>query len=293
MSDSQSSKIQPQPAGPQARDLAAPAMILSAGAAEISAEAEERDRAGSDAPRNPSVSGAAPRARNPVVRRRRELARLRGGIAASGLAPVIANPTVLVSASDEVEDVSRSDTRAELRDWIKDNATLLSNASLLISLAAVALSLLPDVGIFSPYLKALIFAAALLLLTELHHQWPEDLQLHMLRTNARPQHHSWRMTSFALVMQVATLLFAAWALLTTPIILLPLTALAVGVAFYRWYFRRYGSLLARIFGIIALVAVLLLSELLMVLVWAGVTGEQVTLQLWAEDVPGLQVQIGD
>jgi hypothetical protein len=28
-------------------------------------------------------------------------------------------------------------------------------------------------------------------------------------------------------------------------------------------------------------------------VWAGVTGEQVTLQLWAEDVPGLQVQIED
>ncbi len=169
----------------------------------------------------------------------------------------------------------------------------MSNASLLISLAAVALSLLPDVGIFSPYLKALIFAAALLLLTELHHQWPEDLQLHMLRTNARPQHHSWRMTAFALVLQVATLLFAAWALLTTPIILLPLTALAVVFAFYRWYFRRYGGLLARFCGIIALLAVLLLSELLMVVVWAAVTGEQVTLQLWAEDVPGLQLQIED
>ena len=138
-------------------------------------------------------------------------------------------------------EASRPDTRSELRDWIKDNATLLSNASLLISLAAVALSLLPDVGIFSPYIKALIFAAALLLLTELHHQWPEDLQLHMLRKNARPENHSWRMTSFALVMQVATLLFAAWAILTTPIILLPLTALAVVVAFYRWYFRRHSG----------------------------------------------------
>ena len=31
----------------------------------------------------------------------------------------------------------------------------------------------------------------------------------------------------------------------------------------------------------------------MVVVWAGVTGEQVTLQLWAEDVPGLQLRIGD
>ena len=178
-----------------------------------------------------------------------------------------------------LEEHPPPDTRSELRDWIKDNATLLSNASLLISLAAVALSLLPDVGIFSPYIKALIFAAALLLLTELHHQWPEDLQLHMLRKNARPENHSWRMTAFALVMQVATLLFAAWAILTNPIILLPLTALAVFFAFYRWYFRRYGGLLARIFGIIALVAVLLLSELLMVVVWAAVTGEQVTLSL--------------
>src|SRR5215218_6053069 len=88
MTDAQSSKIQPQPPGPQARDLATPALILSAGAAEISAEAEERDRADSDVPRNPSVSVAAPPARNPVVRRRRVPARLRGAIAASELAPV-------------------------------------------------------------------------------------------------------------------------------------------------------------------------------------------------------------
>jgi len=294
MTDSQSSKIQPQPPGLQARDLAAPALILSAGAAEISAGAEERDRASSDVPRNPSVSGAAPRARNPVVRRRREPARLRGAIAAAELAPVIANPTALVGPSDEVEDVSRSDTRAELRDWIKDNATLLSNASLLISLAAVALSLLPDVGIFSPYIKALIFAAAFLLLTELHHQWPEDLQLHMIRKNALPENHSWRMTAFALVMQVATILFAVWAIVTNPIILLPLTALAVFFAFYRWYFRRHSGILARILGIVALVAVLLISELLMVIVWAAVTGEKATIELWAEDdVPALQLRIGD
>jgi predicted histidine transporter YuiF (NhaC family) len=175
-----------------------------------------------------------------------------------------------------------------LRDWIKDNATLLSNASLLISLATIALSLLPDVGFFSPYIKALLFAAALLLLTELHHQWPEDLQLHMLRKNVRPENHSWRMIGFALVMQVATIVFAVWATLTNPIILLPLTALAVIVAFYRWYFRRHDGLLARSVGIIALVAVLLISELLMVVVWAAVTGEEVTIELWTEDRPELQ-----
>jgi hypothetical protein len=101
------------------------------------------------------------------------------------------------------------------------------------------------------------------------------------------------MTAFAFVMQVATILFAAWAILTNPIILLPLTALAVFFAFYRWYFRRHAGFLARIFGIVALVAVLLISELLMVVVWAAVTGEKATIELWAEDVPGVQMRIGD
>jgi hypothetical protein len=293
MTDAQSSKIQPQSPGLQARDLIAPALILSAGAAEISAEAEERDRAGSEAPRNPLVSGAPPSAGNPVVRRRRGPARRPRAISGSELAPVIPSSTALVGPGDDVEGVSQPDTTAELRDWIKDNATLLSNASLLISLATIALSLLPDVGFFSPYIKALIFAAALLLLTELHHQWPEDLQLHMLRKNARPENHSWRMIGFALVMQVATLIFAAWAIVTNPIILLPLTALAVFFAFYRWYFRRHSGILARSVGVIALVVVLLLSELLMVVVWAAVTGEKVNIELWAEDRPGLQMQLGD
>jgi hypothetical protein len=160
---------------------------------------------------------------------------------------------------------------------------------LLISLATLALSLLPDVGFFSPYIKALLFAAALLLLTELHHQWPEDLQIHMLRRNARLESHSWRMIGFALLMQVATLVFAIWATLTNPIILLPLTALAVFFAFYRWYFSRYSGILARSVGIIALVAVLLISELLMVVVWAAVTGEEITIELWTEDQPGLNI----
>ena len=225
-----------------------------------------------------------------VVRRRREPIRQPRAISQSQRTSAPVNATALDTARDAEEDLSPTDTRSELRDWIKDNATLLSNASLLISLAAVALSLLPDVGIFSPYIKALIFAAAFLLLTELHHQWPQDLQLHMLRKNARPENHSWRMTSFALVMQVATILFAAWAILTNPIILLPLTALAVFFAFYRWYFRRHSGFLARTFGIVALFAVLLLSELLMVIVWAAVTGEEVTIELWAEDSPGLRIE---
>ncbi len=29
----------------------------------------------------------------------------------------------------------------------------------------------------------------------------------------------------------------------------------------------------------------------MVVVWAAITGQQVTLELWAEDRPGLQMQI--
>jgi hypothetical protein len=289
MTDALSSKTQPLPPAPKATDVASAALVLSAGAAEISAEAEESDRSRSDPSSDPAVSGARPAARMAVVRRRREPIRQPRAVTQSQRASVPVNPTALDAAQDAAEDLSSTDTRSELRDWIKDNATLLSNASLLISLAAVALSLLPDVGIFAPYIKALIFAAALLLLTELHHQWPEDLQLHMLRKNARPENHSWRMTAFAFVMQVATILFAAWAILTNPIILLPLTAFAVVLAFRQWYFRRYGGLLARSFGIIALIAVLLLSEVLMVIVWAAVTGDQVTLEFWTEDRPGLRI----
>ena len=288
MTEAESAKSEPRSPGPQGKDMAAAALVLSAAAAEISAEAEERDRSGSDPSPNPSLSGARPRARSAFVPRRREPTRRPRAMSGSAPASVPAQPTTLVSASDAGAG-SRQDTRSELRDWIKDNATLLSNASLLISLAAVALSLLPDVGFFSPYIKALLFAGSLLLLTELHHQWPEDLQLHMLRKNARPESHSWRMLGFALVMQVATLVFAIWATLTNPIILLPLTALAVFLAFYRWYFRRHSGMLARSVGIIALVAVLLLSELLMVVVWAAVTGDEVTIELWTEDRPGLNI----
>src|SRR5215218_248033 len=291
MTDAASSKTQAQPPAPQARDLPGAALVLGVGAAEIAAEAEQRDRPDSGSPLSPVVSEGTPHARRRIVHRRGEPTRQPRGISGYEPASVPGRQTPLSAGAGEG---SRPDTRSELRDWIKDNATLLSNASLLISLATIALSLLPDVGFFSPYIKALIFAAALLLLTELHHQWPEDLQLHMLRKNARPENHSWRMIGFALVMQVATLIFAAWAILTNPIILLPLTALAVVFAFYRWYFRRYGGLLARLCGIIALVAVLLLSEVLMVIVWAAVTGEKATIELWAEDdVPALQLRIGD
>jgi hypothetical protein len=274
--------------------MAAAALVLSTAAAEISAEAEERDRFRLHPYPIPVVSPRRPAALTAVVRRRREPIRQPRAVTQSQRASGPVNPTARDTVGDAAGEGSRPDTRSELRDWIKDNATLLSNASLLISLAAVALSLLPDVGIFSPYIKALIFAAALLLLTELHHQWPEDLQLHMIRKNALPENHSWRMTAFALVMQIATILFAAWAILTNPIILLPLTALAIFFAFYRWYFRRHSGFLARSVGIIALVAVLLISELLMVVVWAAVTGETATIELWAEDdIPALRLRIGD
>jgi hypothetical protein len=288
MTSAESSGARPQSSGAQAKEVAAAALVLGAEAAEISAEAEERDRPGSDPLPNPSVSGVRPRARSAFVPRRREPARRPRAISGSDPTAVPVRQSELAGDPDP-EGGSRPETRSELRDWIKDNATLLSNASLLISLATIALSLLPDVGFFSPYIKALLFAAALLLLTELHHQWPEDLQLNMLRRNARPENHSWRMIGFALVMQIATIVFAVWATLTNPIILLPLTALVVIAAFYRWYFRRHDGLLARSVGIIALIAVLLISELLMVIVWAAVTGEEVTIELWAEDRPGLQI----
>ena len=186
---------------------------------------------------------------------------------------------------------TQPDTRSELRDWIKDNATLLSNASLLISIAALALSILPSTGFLDPYIKALIFGAALLLLVELHHQWPDDLQIHAFRKPVLPKTHSWRMSSFAILMQIATVLFAIWATLTNPIILLPLTALAVVIAFRTWYFRHFSGIVARVFGIVALVAVLLISEVLMVIVWAAISGQQVTLELFTDG--GTTFEISD
>jgi hypothetical protein len=170
-----------------------------------------------------------------------------------------------------------------LRDWIKENAALLSNASLLISLAAIALNLLPDSGFFDPYIKGLIFGAALLLLIELHHQWPDDLQLHVLRANIRSTQHSWRMTGFALLLQVATLVFAVWATLTNPLILVPLTALGIVLVFRQWYFRRFSGVLAKSFGILALIAVLLISELLLLVVWEIASQGDLSFDVWVDE----------
>src|SRR5215213_7886134 len=235
MTDAGSSSPPPPSSAPQAKDVAVAALVLNAAAAAaISADAEDGERLPADPAPTPVVPDGRSAARHAVMPRRRPPIRQPRGVPPSARASGSGNPAHLPAheaARDAVEEHPPPETRSELRDWIKDNATLLSNASLLISLAAVALSLLPDVGIFSPYIKALIFAAAFLLLTELHHQWPEDLQLHMLRKDALPENHSWRMTAFALVMQVATILFAAWAILTNPIILLPLTALAVFLPF--------------------------------------------------------------
>ena len=286
MTDTPSSETQRLPSAPSAVSIASTALVIGAGLAQMAAEVEESDSSPSGPTPNLSVSGARSRVRAGVTRQRRKPVRHPHPVARPKPFSVQAKLTEPVAGND----VGPADTRSELRDWIKDNATLLSNASLLISLAAVALSLLPDVRFFAPYIKALIFAGALLLLTELHHQWPEDLQLDMLRRNARPENHSWRMTGFAFVMQVATVMFAAWATLTNPIILLPLTAVVVVLAFRQWYFRRFEGLVSRSFGIIALVAVLLLTEVLMVVVWAAVTGEQVTLELWAEGRPGLRIE---
>ncbi|MCA9876914.1 MAG: hypothetical protein KC442_04015 [Thermomicrobiales bacterium] len=164
-----------------------------------------------------------------------------------------------------------ADTNSELRDWIKNNASLLSNASLLISISAIALKALPADGMLNPYIQALIFAAALILLIEMHYQWPDDLQLHMFRRAAFPRNHSRRMTAFAVLMQLATVLFVVWATLTNPLILFPLAAFGVFLAFRQWYFPRFTSLPARILGVLAMILVLLLSELLSAMFWALLT----------------------
>ena len=180
--------------------------------------------------------------------------------------------TGVPAAATAAAATEERNTNSELRDWLKENASLLSNASLLISISAIALKALPANGVLNPYIQALIVAAALTLLVEMHHQWPDDLQLHMFRRPAFPQNHSRRMTAFAVLMQLATVLFAAWATLTNPLILFPLAALAIFVAFRQWYFRRFTGWRARIVGILVLVLVLLLAELLMVIAYAAFTG---------------------
>jgi hypothetical protein len=185
---------------------------------------------------------------------------------------------VMQTATAQAADDKRN-TNSELRDWLKENASLLSNASLLISISAIALKALPAEGVLNPYIQALIFAAALTLLVEMHHQWPDDLQLHMFRRPSFPRNHSRRMTAFAVLMQLATVLFAAWAALTNPLILFPLAALAIFIAFRQWYFLRYTGWPARIVGILIMVLVLLISELLMAIVWASFTGGNITIVL--------------
>jgi hypothetical protein len=186
----------------------------------------------------------------------------------------VAMQTAAVQVADE-----KRNTNSELRDWLKENASLLSNASLLISISAIALKALPAEGVLNPYIQALIFAAALTLLVEMHHQWPDDLQLHMFRRASFPRNHSRRMTAFAVLMQLATVLFATWAALTNPLILFPLAALAIFIAFRQWYFLRFPGWPARIVGILILVLVLLISELLMAIVWASFTGGNITIVL--------------
>lgn len=168
---------------------------------------------------------------------------------------------------------------SELRNWVKDNASLLSNASLLISISALALKALPGNSVINPYIQALMVAAALILLIEMHFQWPDDLQIHAFRGRSFPKNHSWRMTSFALLMQFATVVFAVWAALANPAILLPLTAFGLYIAFRRWYLERFQNLPARIIGFVVFILVLLISELLMLILSAIVSGEEVTLHI--------------
>jgi hypothetical protein len=244
--------------GPGAATLAATALALEAQAVDASTDAAE------------AAATSAPHTRTRIVRVRRPARVVRR--------PPPASPSSAVASSPE----AGNDTQSELRDWIKENAALLSNASLLISIAALAINFLPPNGLLNPYIQALIFGAALLLLIELHHQWPDDLQIHVFGRSGMTRQHSWRMTAFALLFQIATVLFALWATLNNPLILLPLTAFAVIIAFRIWYFRHHQGLVARIVGIVALVIVLLISELLMGIVWAVLNNQQITIELWTD-----------
>lgn len=248
---------------PQSSDADLAAGVMAAGLAlqaNMQAAQSDSDAAGGDTPSMPTGQHS-PRAisRSRIKRRPARITRHPRLVSAGAAATAEA-------AADE------RNLNSELRDWLKENASLLSNASLLISISAIALKALPADGVLNPYIQALIVAAALTLLVEMHHQWPDDLQLHMFRRPAFPQNHSRRMTLFAVLMQLATVVFAAWATLTNPLILFPLAALAIFVAFRQWYFRRFTGWPARILGILVLVLVLLFAELLMAIAYTAFTG---------------------
>jgi hypothetical protein len=260
---------QPEATGSEPRSHAAEAALLLSVAG--TATATEETPLPLPEPEPPSAPGRGSRRIVRVARspRRRRPARL---VAAGG------------SRAPSPEPEPQADTQSELRAWMKDNASLLSNTTMLLSIAALALSLLPGTGFVEPYIQALLFGAAFVLLMELHHQWPSDLQLHGLRRPMVSQTHSWRMVGFAFLLQAATAIFAVWAVLTNPLILFPLTALGVVFAFRRWYFRRFGqNWIGVAVGILSLVAAILISELLMVIAWAALTGEQVTLEIWIDE----------
>lgn len=247
------------------------ATALAAGASTVTIGAEEATPAAGNMPH----AGAPSHPRRVVhvsrsMRRRRPARLVRGALPRKA----VADTTVAALPAEPP-----ATTDAELRDWIKENATLLSNASLLISISALALNVLPTSGFLNPYIKALIFGAALLLLLELHHQWPDELQLLQMRSVTLPRQHSWRMSAFAMLLQIATAMFVLWVALNNPIILLPLTAIAIVVAFRTWYFRRFRGTLARIAGILALVVVLVLGELVMLAVWARIANEKITIEI--------------
>src|SRR3954451_19154266 len=107
MTDAGSSRMQPQSSGPQARDVAAAVLVLSTGAAEISAEAEERDRSSSNTHPDQPMSEVRPGTRTVFVVRRRGTAR--GPRAISALAPttVLTQRTPIVGTPDDVGGESR------------------------------------------------------------------------------------------------------------------------------------------------------------------------------------------
>jgi hypothetical protein len=63
-------------------------------------------------------------------------------------------------------------------------------------------------------------------------------------------------------------------------ILVPLTALGIVLAFRQWYFRRFGGLFAKSNGILALVAVLVTTELFLLVIWEATTQGDVTFEVW-------------
>jgi hypothetical protein len=141
--------------------------------------------------------------------------------------PAAPEPGLALAAPGAPPETIARSPEDSLKDFLKENATLIFLIGSMTSLSSFVVNL--PLGWLDSYLKAVLLAAALLLWMELHAQWPHDVRfpervVHPRIGTRRP----WRLALFALLMQATVVLFAVWSVVTAPEVIVPLLAAAGG-----------------------------------------------------------------